>query len=102
VDLQTRDWELSDKDSFLQGFWIDTGSAVVKDAGWMRIDWLTETRLERLARHEGSAAELYRNPGDGSFWERLSAAPELPDGGPPMLVRIDAEEARRRFNIEES
>ena len=28
VDLQTRDWELSDKDSFLQGFWIDTGSAV--------------------------------------------------------------------------
>lgn len=98
MELHAAEWELRPADHFLQGFWIDTGSRVEKDAGWMRIEWLVSERLELLVRLEGETVELYRDPRDGRLWEKFSAAPAMSDGGPPVLTVIDADEARRKFS----
>lgn len=92
------DFELKGDERELNGFWIDVGSRVEKDAGWVRIEWLIAERFEQLAERDGEV--LYRHRGDGRLWARTGPAPWLPEGGPPRLVRLTAAEAQARFGVE--
>jgi hypothetical protein len=95
--IDAQEFELKAQDSFLAGYWIDLGSGMVRDAGWERIDWLVNNRLELLAKAASGPDALYRDPRDGRLWEKVHPAPHLKDGGPPQLQVITAEEAKRKY-----
>ncbi|PLX95754.1 MAG: hypothetical protein C0621_03205 [Desulfuromonas sp.] len=81
----------------LHGFWIDLGSGMVKDAIWSRIDVLCQRELEEVATSQ--EGKLYRDPTDGRYWERCPRRPELGESSPPFLAVLDADEARRRYEL---
>lgn len=87
--------ELGPDERELVGMWLDLGMKVTGDAVSDRVDWLTETRLEKLAGKEAELAELYRDPRDGRFWEKLLPFP----GGPPTLRLIEPEAASNKYGI---
>jgi len=85
--------ELGTDEKELVGMWLDLGIRVTGDAICDRVEWLTETRLEKLAENLPELAQLYRDPRDGRLWERLLPFP----GGPPTLRLISAEDAAQKF-----
>lgn len=91
------DFELTEQTTLIRGFWIDLGSRVEKDSGWIRIEWLIANRLELLKQGDADVGILYRYPADNSLWHYWLAAPQLPGGGPPALEKIDGERAATIF-----
>jgi len=87
--------ELAADEKELVGMWLDLGVRVTGDAISDRVEWLTATRLEKLAENLPELAQLYRDPRDNRLWERLLPFP----GGPPTLRLISAEDAARRFSL---
>jgi len=87
--------ELKAEETELIGMWLDLGLKVTGDAVADRVEWLTATRLEKLAEHPDGLAELYRDPRDGRLWEKV-----LPfAAGPPSLRCITPADATARFGI---
>lgn len=97
MSLENEDFELTEETAFIQGFWLDLGSKVVKDSGWVRIEWLIENRLEQIVAKDGSSDTLYRNPIDGHLWHYHLVVPDIHEGGPPALLRIEEAEAQEIF-----
>ncbi len=90
-------YDLSPEESLLTGYWIDLGSGMVRDLTWERIDWLVRRRLEEVAKASSGPDALYRDPRDGRLWDKTHPASHLKDGGPPHLVLITPEEARKKY-----
>jgi hypothetical protein len=87
--------ELKPDETELVGMWLDLGLKVTGDAIADRVEWLTATRLQKLAEKQGEDAELYRDPKDGRLWEKV-----LPFvGGPPTLRVITKADAAARFGF---
>lgn len=87
--------DLKPHETELVGMWLDLGLKVMGDAIADRVEWLTATRLEKLADNTAELAELYRDPRDNRLWEKI-----LPfAGGPPTLRCITATDATARFGI---
>jgi hypothetical protein len=87
--------DLKAEETELVGMWLDLGMKVTGDAVYDRVEWLTATRLEKLAENEAELAELYRDPQDGRLWEKV-----LPfAGGPPTLRCLTPAIAADRFGI---
>ncbi len=87
--------ELKPEETELVGMWLDLGMRVTGDAVADRVEWLTATRLEKLAENGADLAELYRDPRDRRLWERV-----LPfAGGPPTLRCITPVDAAKRFGV---
>jgi hypothetical protein len=91
---------LKPEETELQGYWLDLGSSVVPDANWERIDKLTSDYLEPVATSTDGACKLYRDPADGRFWELSRVAPQMKDGGPPLLSAISPPEALRKYGMD--
>jgi Immunity protein 27 len=91
---------LKPEETELQGFWLDLGSSVVPDSNWERIDKLTNNYLELVATGKDGAIRLYRDPADGRFWELSRVAPQMKDGGPPLLSTIGAPEAAHKYRLD--
>lgn len=91
------DFELTPDTGYIRGFWIDLGSRVEKDSGWIRIEWLLQNRLEPVANGSVEPERLYRNPADGQLWHYYPAAPHMTTASPPILERISAQRARELF-----
>ena len=88
--------DLGAEEKELVGMWLDLGIKVTGDAVCDRVEWLTATRLEKVAENGEELAELYRDPRDGRLWEKV-----LPfAGGPPTLRLITAADAAARFGTE--
>ena len=81
----------------LQGYWLDTGSALAPDSNWDRILRLTGGYLELLAT-SGDGRQLYRDPGDGRLWELVPVDPHLP-AGPPLLRVIEPSLAEKLYSV---
>lgn len=79
------------------GQWLDTGSRLERDHAWARIQWLTRERLALVTPGEGGLTALYRDPADGRLWELRHPYGHLPGRGPPHLVHLAADEARRHY-----
>ena len=92
--------QLKPEETVLRGFWLDLGSAIVPDAVWERIDLLTEESLLLLATDENGRDKLFRDPSDGRLWELTRVAPQMKDGGPPLLSAIGLPEATHKYRLD--
>lgn len=92
------DFDLTPETTAIRGFWLDLGSRVEKDSGWVRIEWLLQNRLELVKESDSEIGSLYRNPVDNSFWHYWLVAPQMSGGGPPALDRITAARAAELFS----
>lgn len=97
MSIETEDFELTDATTSIQGFWLDLGSKVVKDSGWIRIEWLIDNRLDCIAQIDAETGSLYRNRTDGQLWHFYLVSPGLQNGGPPALTQISKEKAHDLF-----
>jgi hypothetical protein len=97
MSIESEDFELTAATTAIRGFWLDLGSSVVKDSGWVRIEWLLENRLECLVEKNTETGSLYRDPADNRLWHFYRVSPGLRDGGPPALQSISQDEARDLF-----
>jgi hypothetical protein len=83
----------------LVGNWVEGSEGLQADETAQRIDWLVTTVLEKVADspQAGAWETLYRDPGDGRFWERTYPRGEMHGGGPPRLRYISTEDARVKY-----
>jgi hypothetical protein len=83
----------------LVGRWIVEGSEVRGDPTCERIEQLIETHLKQIAisKELGAWETLFQDPDDGRFWERTYLESNLHGGGPPSLICLSAEEAKRKY-----
>ena len=87
--------ELKSEETELIGMWLDLGGKMTGDAVADRVEWLTTTRLEKLAENRGELAELYRDPRDHRLWEKVLPFAD----GPPSLRCITPTDATARFGV---
>lgn len=85
--------DLNDEETELVGMWLDLGGKVTGDAVSDRVEWLTATRLEKLAENRDLLAELYRDSRDGRLWEKIFPFAD----GPPTLRLLSPNAATERF-----
>ncbi len=70
---------------------------MVADDVCRRIDWLIESRLDRLAITGWET--LYQDIRDSRLWERTYPQSEMHGGGPPQLSVISSEVALKKYGI---
>lgn len=87
--------DLKPEEAELVGMWLDLGLKVMGDAVADRVEWLTATRLEKLAENREELAELYRDPSDRRLWEKVLPFVD----GPPTLRCLTPAEAIARFGV---
>ncbi|MBT1073519.1 Imm27 family immunity protein [Pelotalea chapellei] len=87
--------DLKPEETELVGMWLDLGIKVTGDAVADRVEWLTSTRLKKLAENPEELAELYLDSRDNRLWEKVL----LFAGGPPTLRCISQADAETRFGV---
>ncbi|MCW8858478.1 MAG: Imm27 family immunity protein [Deltaproteobacteria bacterium] len=97
MNLEIEDFELTPETTWIRGYWIDLGSKVEKDSGWIRIEWLLQNRLDLLLQKDNKIGALYKNPVDETLWHFYPVAPDMQNGGPPALELIDKDKAMELF-----
>jgi len=83
----------------LRGAWLADGSRMHADGVCGRIDWLLRNRLERIGSDSSGWLVLFRDPGDGRYWELSYPKGEMHGGGPPALTAIHTDEVRARYGV---
>ena len=91
--------ELGPQETELTGNWLVEGGSVVADDVCRRIEWLLQSRLERLAADSSGWETLYRDPRDGRLWEHTYPQGEMHGGGPPQLRVVSPEVASVKYRI---
>lgn len=93
--------DLSSDETEVGGVWSDAAEQANTHA---RIEWLTTSRLKRVAFHpvEGAWSTLYWDPADGRYWEKTYPYSAYHGGGPALLRVISADEARITYRLESS
>ena len=91
--------KLKPEEAVLEGTWIQVGTSMRADAVALRIEELAETHLVELARDSSGWFILFEDPDDGRLWELSYLQSETHGGGPPRLVLIEREDARKRYSI---
>jgi hypothetical protein len=93
--------QLEPSETDLVGKWINDRGKVVGDAATERIRWLTSNVLEKIGPSEESGGWdiLYRDRGDGRYWEFTYPKSYMHGGGPPRLTCISDEEARKKYKL---
>jgi len=82
----------------LTGQWILVDGKVRGDEICARIDHLTNTLLIEIAHDASGWLRLYRDPQDSRLWELRRPQSERHGGGPPQLVCISAERAKKVYD----
>ena len=86
-------------EQILTGRWLVENGRARTDATCERIEWLIVHHLQKVAvKPESGAWEtLYRDPGDGRYWERTYPQGEMQAGGPPQLKCLTFQEASKKY-----
>ena len=82
------------------GHWLAIDSGVTGDESCRRIELLVRTYLVQVARSPDGWSTLYRDPGDGRFWEHTYPQSELHGGGPPALQCVSHTQAKALYGVE--
>lgn len=89
--------DLEPEETELRGEWLKAESKVIANATCRRIEWLIESRLEKLGTKSGGWETLYRDPKTRFLGEHTYPHSEMHGGGPPMLRVNSAIEARSKY-----
>jgi hypothetical protein len=83
----------------LTGNWIVKDTNVEKAEVCNRIEWLITEVLEKIAisKQWGAWETLYRDPGDGRYWECTYPKSGMHGGGPPALKCLSREKAQEKY-----
>ena len=95
--------KLNSTETELIGRWEIVDGRVRSDTTCERIERLTTSYLEKIAasKDSGEWDTLFRDPGDGRYWERSYLQSEMQGGGPPRLSVLSAEKAHARCEFTE-
>lgn len=80
------------------GGWNTGGYHVTADNNLIRIRWLIEHSLEKIA--VGNWTVLYRDKIDGRFWQMYHPHGELQGGGPESLRLISEHDAATEYGLD--
>ena len=96
--------KLRPQETELVGKWVVEGGEAHGDATCERIEWLIEHQLEQIAFSPkwGAWETLFRDRGDGRYWERTYPQGEMQGGGPPRLSVLSPEKVRAKYEINTS
>jgi hypothetical protein len=85
----------------LTGKWITENGKTHGDDISERIYHLIKHYLENVAVSEESGGWdiLYKDPGDGRYWECSYPHSELHGGGPPQLTVLTVEQVKTKYRI---
>lgn len=81
----------------LIGKWLTSAQGLTKDRAAERIDELVEHYLVELGPDSSGWDVLFRDPYDGRLWELTYPQSGLAGGGPPRLICIDVDGARKKY-----
>jgi hypothetical protein len=65
----------------------------------LRVLWLVENKLTKIATTGGGWETLFQAPGDGRYWERTYPYGEMHGGGPPSLQCLSPEAAKAKYDL---
>ena len=93
--------KLTPQETSLIGKWDFDGKEIIADKTCERIKWLVENILEEVAvsKQYGAWETLFRDREDGRYWERTYPQGEMQGGGPPALVCVSEDVARKKYDI---
>lgn len=91
--------KLSNIENSLIGQWIYKGGSICKDETTEQIEWLINNQLKKIATDESGWDVLYIDPDDNRFWELVYSESEMQGGGPPSLIHISNENAKKKYSI---
>jgi hypothetical protein len=89
--------KLKPNETELIGRWEIVNGEARADAACERIEWLASSYLEKIASSNWEI--LFRDPGDGRYWERTYPQGEMQGGGPPSLFALSAEKAQAKYEF---
>ncbi|MGH9629568.1 MAG: Imm27 family immunity protein [Bryobacteraceae bacterium] len=81
----------------LVGNWLIRDNQVIADDVCREIERLLSTRLNRVAARDEGWTVLYQDRLDDSYWELTYPHSEWHGGGPPTLVELAVDDARRLY-----
>ncbi|MEZ0325338.1 MAG: Imm27 family immunity protein [Fimbriimonas sp.] len=84
----------------IRGGSLTTPAGIIKDENSLRIKWLCEHVLEKLATDFSGWETLFRDPDSGLLWERTYEQSAYHGGGPPTLWRIEPSLAEEKYSEE--
>lgn len=79
------------------GRWEEQRGSVVEDPACQRIKKLTKEDLQLITRSDDGWSALYKDPTDGRLWELTYPNSDWHGGGPPSLIHISQEEAKKKY-----
>jgi len=91
--------KLSSTETELIGRWEMLDGRVRGDATCERIEWLTSSYLEKIVSSNWET--LFRDTGDGRYWEKTYLQSEMHGGGPPSLFVLSVEKADAKYGFTE-
>ena len=84
-------------ESVITGNWTVADGKVAADANCERIEQLTADYLVLLKTDPSGWANLYQDPLDSTYWERIYPKAEMHGGGPPELRKISIDAAVKKY-----
>jgi hypothetical protein len=85
------------EETLIEGAWVLQEGRMIADTAEERIRALIGSELRRLATSLDGWEVLYRDPGDGRYWELTFPNGEMHGGGPQLLRLLNAGEARTKY-----
>jgi hypothetical protein len=85
----------------LTGTWLFEDNTNRGDSVCMRIHWLIDNRLRKVASSPewGDWEVLYVDPSDGRYWELTYPLGDMQGGGPPQIRVLSEEIAKAKYAI---
>lgn len=84
----------------ITGTWITIQARVEEDQICKRIADLVKNHLIEVGHDQSGWDTLFRDPGDGRFWELVYPQSQLQGGGPPQLRCLSADEVKSKYAFE--
>lgn len=91
--------KLANTQDNLIGKWIYENGVMRKDETTHQIEWLINNHLKKIATDKTGWDVLYLDPDDKRLWELTYPQSEMHGGGPPSLINISNEEAKKKYSI---
>jgi len=89
--------ELKPDETELIGSWVNVDGEVDGDENCQRIQFLINEKLERVGKDWSGWEALFRDPSDGRYWLRTYPNGSWHGGGPPALICLTMDEARKKY-----